>query len=1128
MRRLFQVVRTDFFSLLLTSASLRKSFSLVVILLLSFTVRAQKEITITGIVKDEKTIVMQGVTVSLKGTTKKVVTNADGKYEIKVPNKQAILVFTFVGYVDQELGVGNKTILDVTMKEEAGTLNEVVVIGYGQVKRKDLTGSVAKANVEDMQKANVSSFVDALGGRIAGVVVTSNDGQPGAAPQITIRGSSVTQDASPLYVIDGFPIENFDINAINPNDIESLEILKDASSIAIYGARGANGVILITTKRGRSGPTRISYNVSLAAQRDLRRMEMLSPYEFVKLQLELDSIRSTPVNRIRLFTDRYIDENKGITLDSYRNVEGYDWQDLVLQTGLMQTHNLSISGGNSDTRYSITGNYLNQKGIILNTGMRRYDGKITLDTRIAKNVRLGVSASFANTETFGTLPTAGNGGGVVANMWGFRPVDVLNGQNLEASTVDSTNLIDNPNTTLVPDNLVNPLQQAQNEYRKNITATAIVNAFVEYTFWKNFKLRISGGFNSTTARSEAFYNSKTSQGTLLRNLQGTPLNNNGINGQINNQINSNYLNENTISYRNKFGTNHVLDAVAGFTYQYARNTGYGFRTINIPEAAEFLGIRSLNSGFASMPVTAATHWQLFSFLSRVNYTYKDRYLFTASMRSDGSSKFAPGRQWGYFPSGAFAWKFTKEKFADNWKDVINDGKLRVSYGTVGNNKVGDFSFLSQFGALQNSAGYPINNNYVAGIVPFFYGNENITWETTSELDFGINLVMLNERLSIDADYYSRTTKDFLIGVPIPFFAGYANGTNTQYQNTGRVRNSGVELTVTGVVAKGKKFNWTSSFNISFNNSKILEFYDGFEVRGTTAQIPGIPTASQPVAWIAAVGAPLAQFYGYVWAGVYQYSDFDRLPNGTFVLKNGVPSYAPANANTPIQPGDPKYADINGDGIVDASDQRVIGRPLPIHTGGFTNNFSYKNWSLNVFMQWSYGNDVLNANRLVFESGSYYINTNQFASFANRWTPTNPTNELPRATFNIRTDVGGLTRVSDRMIEDASFLRLKTVTLGYNLPAKLMKKIRFTNVKVFVSAQNLLTLTNYTGLDPEVSTYRQANPANAPAGSTGQANTGGTGYSFIQPSSSYVALSPGYDYTPYPRAMTLTFGVGVTF
>jgi len=1091
------------------------------------TVQAQGNVTITGVVTDGVGVAMEGVSVNIKGTTKTTVTNAEGNYKIQVPNKKALLVFSFVGYATTERGIGASNKLDVSMKLEVSSLNDVVVIGYGQVRRKDLTGSVAKASVEDMQKANVTSFADALGGRVAGVRVSSNDGQPGSAPQIIVRGSSVTQDASPLYVVDGFPIENFDLNSINPNDIESLEILKDASSIAIYGARGANGVVIISTKRGKSGPTKVTYNFSAAFQRETKRMEMLSPYEFVKLQLELDSIRSTPTSQVNLFRNRYIDPTKGVDLDYYKTVRGFDWQDLVLQTGILQTHNVSVNGGNKDTRYTISGNFVNQKGIIINTGMKRYDARFTVDSKINNKFRIGTTVSYANTTTFGTLPSASPGGGVIANMWGFRPVDVLNGPSLEASAFDSTTLGDNPNTTFVPDNLVNPLQQAQNEYRKNATTTVIINAFVEYSFLKNFKFKVSGGFNSTQPTSEVFYNSKTSQGTLITNAQGTPLNLNGINAQLNSQTNSNYINENTLTYKTKIGTDHSIDALAGFTYQYAQNRGSGFRTINIPKAIEYLGINSISSGQAGTPLTSASHWQLYSFLSRINYTYKDKYLFTGTVRTDGSSRFTPGKQWGTFPSAAFAWKFSKEPFAQGLSKILTEGKFRVSYGSVGNNKVGDFSYLSQFGNLQNSAGYPINNVYVPGMVPFFYGNDNLTWERSQELDLGLNLNLFKDRVNIEVDYYNRITKDFLMGVPLPFYAGYANGTNTQFQNVGRVRNSGLEFTISTTNINSKKFNWTSSFNISFNQNKILDFYEGFEVRQTAAQFPSIPTASQPTGWIAVANQPISQFFGYVWGGVYQYTDFDKLANGTYVLKSGIPSYT-TPATTPIQPGDPKYSDINGDGIIDVNDQRVIGRALPIHIGGLNNNFTYKNWSLNVFLQWSYGNDIINANRYIFESGSYYINTNQFATFANRWTPNNPTNELPRATFNLRTDIGGQTRISDRIVEDGSFLRLKTLALNYSLPANVLKKMKLSNVRFYITVQNLLTITKYTGLDPEVSTFRQANPANAPAGSTGQSNTAGTGYTFIQPSSSYTVLSPGWDYTPYPRAVTYTLGGSVTF
>ena len=1074
---------------------------------------------VQGTIIDGGKLPMQGASVKIKNKTATTITDANGKFTITASINDTLVV-SYVNFSTQTIKISKLTGVQIILLANTTDLDDVIVIGYGTVKRKDLTGSVAKANVEDMQKSNVTSFVDALAGRVAGAVVSSGDGQPGATSSIVIRGSSVSQDASPLFVVDGFPVENLDINSINPNDIESLEILKDASSIAIYGARGANGVIIVTTRRGKSGPTKVTYNFSQAFQKDTRRLAVLSPYEFVKLQLELDSIRSTSTVQNITYRTRYLDAVKGITLESYRNNKGYDWQDLLLQTGILQTHSLNINGGNADTRFSVNGSFVDQKGIIISTGLKKYDGKFALDSKLNNNVKVGLTASYSNTTTYGTVPSGNNGGGVVFNMWSYRPVDIIGG-NLADALVDSTTLGDNGFTTSVPDNLVSPLQQAQNEYRKNITSTGTINAFLEYTFLKKFRLRLAGGYTATSPKAETFYNSKTSQGSILKNASGQELNANLVNGTIANGTNSNYLFESTVTYKTKV-KKHVFDALAGFTYQYAKSYNNSFKVIRIPQATEYLGILSVNTGTATLPNYFGTQWQLYSLLSRVNYTYDDRYLFTVTARADGSSKFAPGHQWGYFPSGALAWRFTNEKFASKWSPILNEGKLRVTYGSVGNNKVGDFSYLSQFGSLQNSAGYPFNNTYYGGVTPFFYGNTNLTWETTKELDFGGTFSFLKDRITIEADYYNRKTSDFLVAVTLPFFGGYGTGNNTQYQNTGNIQNSGFEFTLNTVNIKSKKITWTSNFNISFNKSKILDFYNGLEVRQQPAGLTGLATAAQPTTWIAAVGAPISQFYGYQWGGVYQYEDFNKMANGMYVLKQSVPSYAPSNAAAPIQPGDPKYADVNGDGVVDVNDQKVIGHPLPIHTGGLSNNFAYKNWSLNVFLQWSYGNDVLNANRIVLENSGYILNSNQFASYANRWTPNNPTNDIPRATYSSKVDPGGLTRVSSRFIEDASYLRFKTVALNYALPTPLLKILKITNARLYVSAQNILTLTKYSGIDPEVSTFRNANP------STGDRNAGGTGYSYIQPSSSYTALSPGYDFTPYPRAFTLTLGAAVTF
>ncbi len=1115
----------DYWLTYLQKQSLRGLFFVILLLLVQVGNAQTKTqtIKITGSVKDSKTNqVLPGAYIKIKGTNEGTTTDFDGNFTLKISNPKAILDFSYMGYLTQSVTVGGRIRLDILLEEETQSLDEVVVIGYGTSKRKDLTGSVGKADVVSMKQAPVASIDQAFAGRIAGVVITSSDGQPGAAPQITIRGGSVSQDGSPLYVIDGFPVENMDINSINPNDIESMDVLKDASSIAIYGARGANGVIIINTKRGIVSAPRFTYSFSTAVQQDIKRVKMMSPYQFVKLQIDLDSIVSTPSNPSTRFSKIYLDPANGVTLESYKNPENsYDWQDLLLRTGITKNHSLNITGGTDDTKYSISGNVFDQKGIILNTGMNRYDGKISFDQKITKKLKLAISASYSSTRTYGTLPSTGNGGGVVEGMWKYRPVSGVGNQDLLNSVIDSTAFADfNSGTTAtLGDNTISPLLQAQNEFRKSTNNTGYLNASLEYTFFKSVKLKISGGYNATNAKREQYYNSNTQQGNLFKNSSGAYVNTNGINASYGTAINQSYLTENTLSYRDKIFKNHVLDVMVGFTYQYANTNSISFNTINIPQATEYLVMSSIVSGTATAPGSGSSQWQLASLLGRVNYTIGDKYLFTATLRNDGSSKFSPGKQWGYFPSGAFAWRFSNEPFMKKVKSVLNDAKLRLSYGSVGNNKVNDFAYLSQFGSLQTSAGYPYNNTYQTGLQPYFYGNTNITWETSKEFDLGINLGFFKDRIFIDADYYRKKTSNFLLGVTLPMLAGYGVGSNTQYQNTGDILNQGFEFTFNSMNVASKKFQWNSSFNISFNKGKILSFFSGMETRQQGWGMNGSQTA-----WIAKVGGPIAEFYGYTWDGCYQYADFDKLANGVFSLKNGIPTYSAA-----IQPGDAKYKDINSDGKVDVNDQTVIGHPLPIHTGGFNNNFIYKNFSLNIFLQWSYGNDVLNANRLAFETnGGYFMNGNQFATYSNRWTPINPTNDIPRARYNSKTDVDNVTRVSSRFVEDASFLRLKTVSLSYTIPQTLLKKLKIQNIRLTASAQNILTFTHYSGLDPEVSNFRTSNPANSPFGGNITSAASGTGYSFVQPSSSYTALSPGYDYTPYPRTFTLNFGVNVTF
>jgi len=1076
---------------------------------------------VVGIVTDKEGSPMIGVNVIVKNAKTGVITDAKGQFSLSVAPED-VLLFSYMGFDTKEVPVKSQKQFNIRLEENSKMLDQVVVIGYGTSKVRDLTGSVGRTDIETLKKAPVSSFDQALGGRIAGVVSTSNDGQPGAASQISIRGSSISQDASPLYVVDGFPIENMDVNSINPNDIESIDVLKDASSIAIYGARGANGVIMITTKRAVVSAPKVNYSYSDGYQFSVKTVETLNPYEFVKLQLELDSLKGPSQTRYR---DIYLDPENGVTLDSYKNMKADDWQDLVLRTGRVQNHYLSVSGGTEDTKYMATGSYFDQKGIIINTGLTRYTGTIKIDQKFSKNLRGGINVKYSNSVKYGTIPSAGEQGGVVQSMWQYRPVAGIGNSNTN-SVIDSTSMDDFLNGTgSIGDNQVNPKIQAENEYRKNTQSSSNINAFLEYTILKNLKLKLSGAYGNNGQANEAYYNSRTRQGLLYYNKSGVAANTSGINGSSQNTISNNYLVENLLTYNAKFGNKHVLNALVGFTYQYNNWYSRGFFVTNAPQSTEDYGIQNLSSGIASVNSSSfmSSLSQIYSLLTRVNYSIANKYLFTFSVRSDGSSKFTPGKQWGYFPSGAFAWRFTEEPFMKKSSNFLEDGKLRISYGSVGNNKVGDFSYLPWAGSAGAVNGYPFNNTYVpgGGLVPYFYGNDNLTWERSKELDLGVNLTFFKGKISIEADYYNKQTTDFLLSVTLPAMAGYTNGANKQYQNTGAIENSGFEFSLNTVNIASKNFKWMSNFNISFNRNKILSFYEGRETLTTSWGLNGGAPA-----WIARTGGAISEFYGYKFDGLYQYKDFDKMANGTYFLKKGIPTYS-----SNVQPGDPKYIDLNEDGVVDVNDQTSLGSPMPICTGGFSNTFTYKGITLDVFLQYNYGSKILNANRMAFEStGSYFTFGNQFATYANRWTPTNQDTDIPAARIvNPKGDAGSSqTRPSSRIIEDGSFIRFKTVSLSYRIPAKITKKLTLNDITVFVSAQNLFTISNYSGIDPEVDSYRSGNSANSPTTPDSGNTSSGVGFVYIQPSSGTPVLAKGYDYTPYPRALTLNYGFKIAF
>ncbi len=1014
----------------------------------------------SGTVTDEEGEVLVGVYIRVKEDTKRgVASDKDGKFSLRAKDNETI-VFTLVGYLQKEVLAKNLGNSPVKLKQDQKALQEVVIIGYGQVNKQDLTGAVGQVKIEEMTKAPVTSFEEALAGRVAGVQVSSNSGQPGDEINITIRGgNSITQSNAPLYVVDGFPIEDFNASSINPEDIESITVLKDASATAIYGTRGANGVIILETKKGKIGKPQVSYNSFVGLHQATKKMDLMSPYDFVRYQLD----------RSPASADIYL-TRPNLTLADYKNADAIDWQDYLFTNGYVQNHTLSLRGGTAQTKYAISGNFVDQNGVIINSGLSRQQFRAVLDQSINKNLKFSLNVSYARDKNYGqTVASQSSSQNAYATylmyrVWSYRPLNTSNTDDFLEDLFDE----DFSTESIL---IMNPIVSTKNEVRQQTRNTLNFNGGITYDFLKDFKLEIRGGFNSRLTRNETFNNSNTYRGFYTAN------NLNGVNGAVYDVTLNDWVNENILTYKKKINRNNSFDVLVGATVQGSNTNNYGFFATNVPQ--EELGLRALSYGIPRTVTATTSANSLMSFLSRVNYNYKSKYVFTASIRADGSSKFKKENRWAYFPSGAFAWQLGKEKFMKNLR-FISSSKLRLSYGITGNNRIGDFSRHQTLDILDYYAtdgGGPIY-----ATLPSNLGNDNISWEKTSQFDAGLELSFFKNRINLVVDAYRKVTDDLLLNANI----GSHNGYNTLFQNIGKIQNTGLEFTLNTVNVKTKNFLWTSDFNISFNRNKVMELTDGQSSLLSTVSLTGDYNGTS--LYIAKIGEPVASFYGLIWAGNYQYEDFTKRADGSYYLKGNLPYHGSDRAS--IQPGDIKYVDQNGDGVVNDLDMVVMGRALPVHTGGFNNNFTYKNFTLSVFFQWSYGNDIMNANRLMLEGNPADRPINQFASYNNRWTPENQNNTYYRIN-----GAGPRGVYSTRTLEDGSFLRLKTVQLGYTLPKKLIKSI--SSLQVYASAQNLITWSNYSGMDPEVSTRNSI-------------------------------LTPGFDYSAYARNRILTMGLKVAF
>ena len=1062
----------------------------LLMLLGTLTVSAQS-LSISGRVVDASGEPLIAVTVFEDGNTANgTMTDIDGNYTLNVSSAKATIVFSCLGYAEIKETVGLRKTINATLKEESLSLDaaEVVSVGYGTVARRDLTGSVSKVDMGEIMKAPVVNFDQALTGKVAGVVVTTSDGAVGSEANITIRGNnSLTQSSAPLYIIDGFPTESSMAASLNSADIESIDILKDASATAIYGARGANGVIVITTKQGVEGKPKVNFSSNWTVSKISNKIELMDGLEYVELQNDLFASQGGTNSYLKP-SDADIAANpelKTYTLDDYKDQSMWnDWQDKIYRTAFSQNYNLSLSGGSKEAGniYNASFSVTDQDGIIVKSNFQRYQGKINFQQKLGKKVQFNLLANYSRSITNGVTPTDAQAsssatGWLMYSVWGYRPVKPRaqwqKDENGKFINVDDTITIDEE-ASGAGDYRFNPAKTVRNEYRKTIVDYLNANAGLTWEIIDDLKLKVTGGYTMNKRRREMFNGTETYTG------HPSSSSGKGINGAIYWYDKKSWVNENTLTYTKRFNRRHNFQFLGGFTMQ---GETYDYQGTSATQmTTESLGLNGLHTGSYQTVTPWQYDWTMMSALFRLNYNYKYKYYLTASFRADGSSKFPKQNRWGYFPSVGASWNINREDWLKD-KPWLSNAKLRASWGLTGNNRTTTpYDFYSQIATLpgnNQSYDYVFGGEFISGYAPTNMMNDKLRWETTEQWNVGLDFSVFESRIKLTADWYLKNTRDLLLEATMPSSSGYT----TAMMNVGSMQNHGFELTLDLVPVQRKKFTWNMNFNIAMNRNKVTALTN--DQYSLLRSISWDQTFNSQYPYITQVGKPSGLMYGFIYEGTYKRSDFE---NGA--LKKEIASLSTVQRDK-IAPGDPKYRDINRDGVVDDNDRTVIGCGQPLHTGGFGNTFNFYGFDVNIFFSWSYGNDILNANRLYFESG-LKKHTNQLKSYVNRWREEkNENSDIPRVNAN------GMSVYSSRVIEDGSFLRLRNITIGYTLPRKTLRKMHFDTMRVYVSGENLWTITGYSGPDPEVSTKNSV-------------------------------LTPGFDWSAYPRAMGVTAGLSFTF
>ncbi len=1064
----------------------RTALLTLLVALISLSVSAQN-VTVKGTVKDKTGETVIGASVVEKGNTSNgTITDIDGNYTISVP-ANATIVFSYVGMTTQEASVKGKTQIDIVMEDDAQALEEVVVIGYGAVKRKDLTGSVATVSSDVLAAVPVASATEALTGKMAGVQITTTEGSPDAEMKIRVRGGgSITGDNTPLFIVDGFPVES--ISDIPASDIEDITVLKDASSTAIYGSRGANGVILVTTKSGKEGKINVSYNAYYSWKKIAKTLDVLDPYDYAKWQYEQALLRGNSyVEDYESYFGSYED------LDMYKNIPYNDWQDLTFgRTGNTFNHNLSITGGSEKIKYAFSYSHMNDKAIMEGSDYKRDNFSLKLNTKPVKNVTLDFSIRYSETNI------GGGGANDVSSTYDsdkrlkysviYTPIPLENMDSSAGSSDDDLG------------NLYHPLTAISDNDRDQERKTLNMSGSFGWEIFKNFKFKTELGYDDYRNDDLRFYGLTT---YYVKNVPSAE-NQNLPAIQIANTNRHKFRNTNTISYdfSDLFkGDSHHLNAMIGHEWIITKSSKLTNIVHGFPEtftAADAWKLTSMGTPF-SIDNFYDPDDKLLSYFGRINYDYQSKYLLSATFRADGSSKFAAGNQWGYFPSAAVAWRVSSENFMEGTKEWLDDLKLRFSYGTAGNNNIPSGQMVQTY---SNSATSWINgfSNYWAPSKTM--ANPDLKWETTITRNLGLDFTVLGGKLNGTIEAYLNTTTDLLIQFPVG-----GTGYDTQYRNMGKTENKGIEASINWTIVNKKDWGVSFNANIGFNKNTIKDLGMmndfGAETYWASSEIGND-------FWIAK-GGSVGQMYGYRSDGRYEASDFVGYDAATdsWILKEGVVDASAVVGK--IRPGSMKLKNIDGseDNKVTTDDREIIGDANPLHTGGFGINAYAYGFDLSANFNWSFGNDVYNANKIEFtQTGKYqYRNMTSEMADGKRWTNLRADGTLSTdleelAAMNANTTMWS--PLTDRMIfsdwavEDGSFLRLNTLTLGYTLPKSLLSKVKIQNLRFYVTGYNLFCLTSYTGYDPEVSTIRKTN------------------------------LTPGVDYSAYPKSRQFVVGVNLNF